>query len=295
MGCHIFGWHQRGRQLSLGVLLGQSWKDFVTKIHIRPAWCSAAPGFSWIPACSPCADAFIALKIRLFHRRLTVSSPRMAIRSSLAWPLRWVLGALMLGFCGALALWAFETGKAWAGLDRKAVEDLKGLRREVVLLRDEREKAQSIANTADTLLTAERSAQQKLLDQVRQLEVENRSLRDDLGFFEKLLPAGVNDVASIRGLKAEVLSDSQLRWQALVIQPAKAPRDFDGTLELSVSGLSAGKEWTATLPAGPQALQFRQYRRVEGLLTLPPQTVVKSVTAKVMEGKVLRAVQTLRL
>ncbi len=219
----------------------------------------------------------------------------MAIRSTLAWPLRWALGALMLGFSGALALWAFETGKGWAGLDREALQDLKLLRREVVVLRDERDKAQGIANTADSLLTAEKAAQQKMLEQLHRLEAENRGLRDDLGFFENLLPAGMNDVVSIRGLKSEKLSDTELRWQALVIQPGKSQQAFNGSLELSFAGTSAGKEWTLTVPASAQPLQFKQYRRVEGLLPLPPQTVVKSITAKVMEGKTLRAVQTLRL
>lgn len=219
----------------------------------------------------------------------------MAIRSTLAWPLRWALGALMLGFSGALALWAFETGKGWAGLDREALEDLKLLRREVVVLRDERDKAQGIANTADSLLTAEKTAQQKLLEQMRRLEAENLALRDDLGFFENLLPAGMNEVASIRGLQADVLSESQLRWQALVLQPGKSQQAFSGTLELTFSGTSAGKTWTTSLPAGPQALQFKQFRRVEGVLPLPPQTVVQSVTAKVMEGKTVRALQTVRL
>ncbi len=219
----------------------------------------------------------------------------MAIRSTLAWPLRWALGALLIGFSGALALWAFETGKGWAGLDQQALEDLKLLRREVVVLRAELDKAQGVANVADSLLTAEKAAQQKVQEQVRRLEADNRSLRDDLGFFENLLPAGMNEAASIRGLQAEVLSDTQLRWQALVIQPGKSPQGFTGTLELSFSGVSGGKEWVATLPGGPQTLQFKQYRRIEGVLALPPQTVVKSVTAKVMEGNTLRAVQTLRL
>jgi hypothetical protein len=29
-----------------------------------------------------------------------------------------------------------------------------------------------------------------MASQIRQLEVENRSMRDDLGFFERLIPAG---------------------------------------------------------------------------------------------------------
>jgi hypothetical protein len=44
-----------------------------------------------------------------------------------------------------------------------------------------------------------------------------------------------------------------------------------------------------------QPLQFKQYRRIEGVLDLPPQAVVKTVTAKVVEGTAVRSVQTVKL
>ncbi len=134
-----------------------------------------------------------------------------------------------------------------------------------------------------------------MLSQIRQLELENRSLRDDLGFFEKLLPAGSTEVATIRSLQAELLSDMQLKWQLLVIQPVKDAPSFNGRLELTLNGTQAGKPWTMSLPGGAQALQFKQYRRVEGVLDLPPQAVVKTVTAKVMEGTTVRSVQIFKL
>ncbi|MGH8832884.1 MAG: DUF6776 family protein [Polaromonas sp.] len=235
------------------------------------------------------------MKFRLFRRRLTISSPRMSVRSSLPWPLRWIAGALMLGFSAAIALWAFEFGKGIAGLDTNAKEELSLLRQEVISLRSDRDKAQSIANTSGSLLTAEKAAQEKMMSQIRQLESDNRSLRDDLGFFEKLLPAGSAEVASIRSLQAEALSDAQLKWQVLVIQPVKNAPDFNGKLDLTLHGMQAGKPWTMTLPGGPQVLQFKQYRRVEGVLDLPPQAVVKTVTAKVIEGTAVRSVQTFKL
>lgn len=235
------------------------------------------------------------MKFRLFRRRLTISSPRMAVRSSLPWPLRWMAGALMLGFSAAIALWAFEFGKGIAGLDTGAKEELQMLRQEVSTLRADRDKAQSIANTSGSLLTAEKAAQEKMQSQIKQLEVENRSLRDDLGFFEKLLPANSTEVASIRSLQAEVLSATQLKWQVLVLQPVKNAPTFNGQLELTLNGTLAGKPWVMALPGGAQALQFKQYRRVEGVLDLPPQAVVKTVTAKVMEGTVVRSVQTFKM
>lgn len=219
----------------------------------------------------------------------------MAVRSAMPWPLRWVVFAVVLGFCASIGLWAFEFGKDIAGLEPNAKEELARLRAEVRQLHEERDQAQSVANTSGSLLTAEKAAQEKLGSQIRQLEADNRALRDDLGFFEKLLPAGGNESVAIRGLQAEALPGPQLKWQVLVIQPVKNAPEFKGRLELTLSGTQNGKPWMMALPDGGQALQFRQYRRLEGVVDLPPQAVVKNVAAKVMDGNVTRAVQSLRL
>ena len=219
----------------------------------------------------------------------------MAVRSALPWPIRWMLGAVMLGFSAAIGLWAFEFGKGIAGLDTNAENELRQLRADVVQLRQDREKAQTISNTSGSLLTAEKAAQEKMAAQLQQIEAINLQLRDDLGFFEKLLPTGGLDGVTIRGLQAELLSASQLKWQVLIIQPVKNAPDFNGKLDVTINGLVAGKPWTATLPGGAQILQFKQYRRIEGVLDLPPQAVVKTVTAKVVEGTATRSAQTFKL
>lgn len=219
----------------------------------------------------------------------------MAVRSALPWPVRWMVGAVMLGFSAAIGLWAFEFGKGIAGLDSNAKDELRLLRAEVVQLRQDREKAQTTANISGSLLTAEKAAQEKMTAQLQQSEAINLQLRDDLGFFEKLLPSGGSDGVSIRGLQAELLSASQLRWQVLVIQPVKNAPDFNGKLDVTFNGLLAGKPWTVTLPGGAQVLQFKQYRRIEGVLDLPLQAVVKTVTAKVVEGTATRSAQTFKL
>ncbi len=235
------------------------------------------------------------MRFRLLRRRLTISAPRMAVRSAMPWPFRWLVMAIVLGFCGAVALWAFEFGKNIAGLDTSGKEELVQLRAEAARLREERDKAQSIANTSGSLLTAERAAQEKMAAQVRVLEADNRALRDDLGFFEKLIPSTGQDGVSIRGLYAEVVGERQLKWQVLVLQPVKNAPEFKGQIELTLSGLENGKPWTMALPGGPQALQFRQYRRIEGIVDLPPQAVVKNVSARLVEGTATRAVQSIKL
>jgi hypothetical protein len=236
------------------------------------------------------------MRFKLLRRRLTISAPRVAVRNALPWPLQWVMVAVVLGLCAAISLWAFEFGKSIAGLDSGAKEELVKLREDAAKLREERDKAQSVLNTSASLITAEKSAQERLAAQIKVLESENRALRDDLGFFEKLMPAsGSADGVAIRGLQAEVLAGTQLKWQVLVMQPLKNAPEFRGGLVMSVSGTLGGKPWIMDLPGGAQPLQFRQYRRMEGMIDLPASAVVKNVSAKVVEGTATRAVQSIKL
>jgi len=235
------------------------------------------------------------MRFRLLRRRLTISAPRMAVRSALPWPLRWLGAALVLGFCAALGLWAFEFGKSIAGFDSATKEEVVSLRAELARLRLEQDQAKSISNTAASLLTAEKTAQERMTAQIRALEAENQGLRDDLGFFQRLLPTSGEGAVAIRGLQAEVLGGTQLKWLVLVIQPVKNAPEFRGKLEMSMSGTLNGKPWMMELNGSPQPLQFRQYRRAEGMVDLPPQAVVKNVSAKVTEGTATRAVQSIKL
>lgn len=235
------------------------------------------------------------MRFRLLRRRLTISAPSMTVRGALPWPLRWVALALMLGFSAAIGLWAFEFGKSIAGLDHDAKEELISLRAEVSKLRAENDKNQSIVNTSGLVLATEKAEKDKLNAQLKQLDQDNRALRDDLGFFENLTKSSGAEGLAIRSLQAELLAGDQLKWQVLVIQPLKNAPAFSGKLELTFSGLQNGKPWTMSLPGGAQPLQLTQYRRAEGLLALPPQVVVKAVSAKVLEGGVTKAVQSIKL
>ncbi len=224
------------------------------------------------------------MRLKLLRRRLSISSPRMIVRSHMPWPLRWVLAALVFGFSAALALWAFEFGKSIAGLDRDAKLELSRLRGEVEQLKADREQAVSVANTAESLLTAEKSALDRLAQQVRQIEAENLALKADLGFFERLLPAGLEDGPSIRGLQVQMQDNGQLRFQLLVMQTgAKGRPDFNGKYAFTLMGSRDGKPWVYPVPGGPQAFQLKQYARIEGNIDLPPDAVVKTVQVKLTD------------
>lgn len=219
----------------------------------------------------------------------------MAVRSALPWPFHWLLGAVVLGFSGALALWAFEVGKDIAGLDRHAKQELVQLRGEVQQLRADLTKAQSVVNTSESLLTSEKAVQEQLTQQIRQLQMDNQILRSDLGFFERLIPGTGTDTLSIRGLQVERLSEGQLKWQVLMIQAAKNAPEFRGSLDITFTGTLEGRPWSMTQAAAPQAVVIRSYLRQEGIVSVPPLAVVNLVTAKILQGATVKSVQTIKL
>jgi len=227
---------------------------------------------------------------------MSISAPRMIVRSHLPWPLRWAVIALVFGFSAALALWAFEFGKDIAGLDRDAKAELAQLRIEVAQLRAEREGAQSIANTAGSLLKTEKVAQDKLAQQLKQIESENMALKADLGFFERLLPAGTAEALTVRALQAEAKAPGQLRYQLLVMQMGKSAPEFSGRYDILLTGLLDGKPWSMSLPNGGLPLVVKQYLRLEGMIDHPAQAVVKTVQVKVTDNRgAVRATQMLKL
>ncbi len=235
------------------------------------------------------------MKFRLLRRRLSVSAPRVSVRSALPWPFRWLMAAIVLGFSSALALWAFEFGKDIAGLDRNAKQELEQLRGEVSGLRTDLARAQSVSNTSESLLTTEKAAQEQLVMQIRQLEADNLALRSDLGFFERLIPGSGSGDLSIRGLQVERLDASQMKWQILMIQAAKNAPDFKGSLEITFSGTLDGKPWSKSQAPEPQSVLIKGYLRLEGLLDVPPQAVVKTVSAKIYQGRDVKTLYTVKI
>src|SRR3989344_1488530 len=179
---------------------------------------------------------------------------------------------------------------------RGAEEQVVELRRQLDELRADRAQARSIANSADSLLKAERVTQQKLADQVRALETENQAIKADLGFFERLLPTSGEPIA-IRGLQVEASATGPVRYQLLVMQQGvRGQSDFRGTIEVFATGTRDAAPWSTSGPMVRQAVQFRQYRRLEGLLQPPAGVVVRQIQIRVLdESGAVKATQVHRL
>jgi hypothetical protein len=100
---------------------------------------------------------------------------------------------------------------------------------------------------------------------------------------------------AIRQLQADVLKTGELKWQVLVIQAGKNPPDFSGQLALTFTGSRNGKPWSADLPDGALSLSLRQYGRLQGVFQAPVDVVLKGVSAKVLDGKAVRAAHAVKL
>ena len=161
----------------------------------------------------------------------------MTIKRHMPWPLRAVFLAVVVGLGGAMAMWAYDLGRNnFAGLNPDGMRDqVVELKEQVKKLSAEREQLSTSANAAESQLNIERSAQAQLAGQIKTLVTENNKLKEDLSFFESLLPTNVGvDGITIQRLKAEVVVPNQVRYKLLAIQGEKG-RQFVGNLQLSDS------------------------------------------------------------
>lgn len=244
------------------------------------------------------------MKYKLWVRRMSISAPRMTVKSHFPWPLKALFLIVVLGFGGAIAMWMYDLGRDFTGHSPGvSKQQLADLNEKVSSLTAERDRFSTTVNAAESRMNIEKAAQEQLSQQIKALEAENAKLKEDLAFFEGLLPnATGNQGIAIQRLTAELQTPTQLRYRMLIMQGGKAP-NFTGDVQLLVTAMVAGKSTVLTFPGASATaadkaaykLDFKYYQRVEAELTLPEGAVVKAIQAKVMDKGQMRAQQTTNL
>ena len=228
-------------------------------------------------------------------KRFGIAAPRVAVHSPLPWYLRWVGIALLLGVSAASAAWIYDAGRRFAGFDRNEVEtELAGVRAELIEAQAELDKLRAVANASDSRLAIERTAQQKLAQQIRVLEQDNARLREELGTLDSMLSseARAGTALSIYRFKVEPdVLPGEYRYHLLLVTPrARSEREFNGRLELVVNLTEDGRNAMMTFPepgdagAGAFRLAFKYFRRVEGTFRVNPKAKVENVQARIYEN-----------
>ena len=236
----------------------------------------------------------MAKRFAKLRQRFGIAAPRVSIRTHVPWYLRWLGIAVMLAFSAALALWMYDAGRRFAGFDRGEVEqELSTARSELLKLREELERLSAIANAADSKVSIERTAQQKLAQQARGLEQDNARLREELAIFESMLSSDSANAAPLSVLRFKVEPDvlpGEFRYRVLLL--ASGPRrgkDFQGRLELVVNLTEGGRSAMITVPGQGQSdnaafrLGFKHFQRVDGIFRVDPKAKVVNVQLRVYE------------
>jgi hypothetical protein len=235
---------------------------------------------------------FGSLRATLGRRRPAIAPPRMRISTHRHWLERsiWLVAALLTG--AAIAVFATKMQAGVAVFEQKVPGDSQ---EKLDSLRSERDRLSATVNAAESQLTIERSAQKQLVMQVKSLTSDNVKLKEDLAFFESLLPTdGAAQGVSIRRLKAEAVAPNQLRYQLLIMQGGKVSGQFTGNVQLAVSVVQAGKNVMLNFPDSSAGgtdkfkLAFKYYQRLEGILTLPDGVSMKSLQARILNNGQVR-------
>lgn len=232
--------------------------------------------------------------MRSIGRRLRssfgIGSSRMAIRSQLAWYWRWTLNVLMMAVVATVVWWLVQNSYRITGSDIEEVRQrITRLTEEDKGLRQDLEATKATLVERDRQLQIEKAAQTELARTVAQLQDENASLKEDLGFLRNIMSSGATpEGLSLSNLKLERDGKpNEFRYRMLLTQGGQRKQDFKGRVQIVVRLDKDGVASTATFPdpAGGDAagaVEFRFYQKVEGRFAIPDGSTLKSAEVRVL-------------
>ena len=247
-----------------------------------------------------------AVKLKRLRQRFGISAPKLAIKTHVAWYWRAVAVVVLLSISLALAEWVYDAGRSIAGFDsRTSSQALADLKARVVELETELTVVRGVASAADSNLKIERVAQQQLGQQVRALESENAALKQDLAFFEGLLPDSIGGEQGVRINRFRIEPGNlagQYRYRLLVIHSAtRTQKEFRGNLQIVLKVQEGGRDVMISFPSESDTekqryrLDVKHFQRAEGMLSIPSGAVLKSAEARILQDGVVRVRQTINL
>lgn len=245
------------------------------------------------------------LRYRPLRPSRGLRSARAIVRTHRPWRSWLAMVVIVAVVSGALAAWAYQAGRQAAapgGVDANLADAHARLQQQLAAVAAERDSLRQSANTAEAQLQMARAAHERMAVQVKSAEAEVAQLKEDLGFFESLLPAtGDTSGIHVRSFRVS-LDEAQphaVHYRLLVMQGSRAfvaQQEFRGELQFTISGNRHGKPLTLTVPQpGNPALptvRLTHYQRIEGDLPIPPDAEVRAVSVRIVQGGQVRASQS---
>lgn len=248
----------------------------------------------------------MGVKYRPLRLRGRLRAGRAIVRTHRPWR-NWLVVALLMGVAGAIAgVSAFEAGRRLApprDTDAGMAAAHQLLRQQLAEVSAERDSLRQSANTAEAQLQMSRTAQERMAEQVKSAQAEVAQLKEDLGFFESLLPAS-GDMSGIHVRSFRVALDETqpraLHYRLLIMQGGSKAfveqPEFKGEVQFTISGNRHGKPLTLMLPqpgdAPLPAIRLKHYQRIEGDLAIPQDAEVRAVSVRIVQNGQVRTSQT---
>jgi hypothetical protein len=248
------------------------------------------------------------LKLRGLWRRIRsnigIRSSKMAIKTHQPWYVRIGGFGLAMGIAAAVAWYLVDNSYRITGFSKdEAKAQIAALAEQNAALQKTADSLKSALNDRESQLKVEKSAQAELVKNSSQVQEENASLKEDLGFLRNIMSAGkVPDGLSITNLKVE--SDAQtaeIRYRMLLTQGGQRRADFKGRVQLVVRALKNSETLNLTFPEDTKnpgnngEVDFKYYQKVEGRFKLPEGAQLKSVQVRVLgqQGNEVRATKAI--
>ena len=228
--------------------------------------------------------------LRRLRSSFGIGSSRMAIRSQLAWYWRWLLNVLMMALVATVVWWLVQNSYRITGSDIEEVrQHITKLTEEDRVIRQELDATKSALAERDRQLQIERASQGELARTVAQLQEENASVKEDLGFLRNIMSSGATpEGIGVSNLKIEKDGKAnEFRYRMVLTQGGQRKQDFKGKVQILAHVAQNGT--TSTLPypeasAGDAAgaVDFRFYQKVEGRFAIPEGSTLKSADVRVL-------------
>jgi hypothetical protein len=245
------------------------------------------------------------LKRKLMLRRISTGTTPLSISHQTPMWVRLLVTFIGLAFAAAAGVWLYEQGANFAGFNKTTVyQELEQLRTDNKKLLADYDRLTRINISAESGLLIEKATAKQVLAHNQSLESENAQLKEELRFFETLLPAsGSIEAINIRNLQGQLDKvNNQLNVRLLVMQNGKQVKNFVGKLQFTVTGTNAGQPITINYPATGNSidtqLNFTRYQRIElnipiSLANLPLEnTQINSLHVRVLSDGLVKAQAT---
>ena len=228
---------------------------------------------------------------RKLRQTFGISAAKMAVRIEHSWRLKIPLVLMLVALIGGMWWWGFDFGRFLGGFNRSEVAETRAkLEAEVEELKRDNAQLRARSTELESDLGVARGAQTTLSRQTLDLQNENTQIKEELAFLQQLFSdSGKQGAISIQRLSAVRASDDAYRYSLLIVRGGKPTDEFSGRLTMQANLVDKNGPVTIELPEGqPEGssallLKFKYYQRVEGTISVPPGSQLKSLQAHVLE------------